>query len=176
MITVGRIVRPHGIKGAVIVESASDFAEERFTKGAELFWQRDGRTSPVQVVSGGEHQGRWLVSLAGVESMNDAELLRGLVLRVPAEALHELKAGEFYVHDLQDCEVVTEAGETVGRVTGVNFGSGTPVLAVAGERGEILIPLAEEICRVVDPAGKRIVIDPPAGLIELNARRTKSPD
>jgi tRNA (guanine37-N1)-methyltransferase len=173
MITVGRIVRPHGIKGAVLVESESDFAAERFAKGAELFWQRDGQTSAVQVRGGGEHQGRWLVSLTGIESMNDAEVLRGLELRVPAEALHELKAGEFYVHDLEGCEVVTEAGQIVGRVTGVNFGSGTPVLAVEGKQGEILIPLAEEICRIVDPAGKRIVIDPPAGLIELNAKRER---
>ena len=75
------------------------------------------------------------------------------------------------MHDLQECLVVTSAGAEIGRVTRVEFGSGTPVLVVTSEPGdEVMVPLAEEICREIDPAGKRIVIDPPAGLLELNRR------
>jgi 16S rRNA processing protein RimM len=107
----------------------------------------------------------------GVESMNDAETLRDLELRVAADTLHPLSAGAHYVHDLQECLVVTTSGVEIGRVARVEFGSGTPCLVVAGEGGdEVMVPLAEEICREVDPAGKRIVIEPPAGLIELNRR------
>ena len=174
MITVGRIVRPHGIKGAVVVIPESDFAAERFEPGSELHWQRDGSIAPVKVSESREFRGRWVISLAGVETMTQAEALRGLELRVPAESLRALKAGEFYVHDLRGCEVVTNTGLAVGRVERVDLDSGTPILAVTGERGEVLIPLAEEICKVVDTAGKRIVVDPPAGLIDLNLAKRKS--
>jgi 16S rRNA processing protein RimM len=172
MVTVGRIIRPHGHKGAVVVAPESDFAAERFEPGAELQWLRNGAPGAVRIASSSAHQGRWIVVLEGVTSMNDAETLRGLELRVPADALHVLQPGAHYVHDLEGCAVVTVRGEDVGRVTGVQFGSGAPLLVVAGGLGsEVLIPLVEGICQVVDPAGKRIVIDPPAGLIEVNRPR-----
>ena len=170
MVTVGRIVRPHGIKGAVVVEPTSDFAAERFQSGSELQWQRLGEPAAVRVLEGREFKGRWVVMLEGVTSMNDAETLRGLELKVPPDDRKALTAGAYYVHDLEGCEVVTTDGTAVGRVNAVDLTVGTPVLVVAGETGEVMIPLAEEICRSVDPAGKRIVIDPPAGLIDLNAR------
>ena len=170
MVTVGRIVRPHGIKGAVVVEPTSDFAAERFEPGSELQWQRLGEPAPVRVVDGREFKGRWVVMLEGVTSMNDAETLRGLELKVPADERKVLRAGAYYVHDLEGCEVVTTDGLAVGRVSSVDLTVGTPVLVVESKADEVMIPLAEEICRAVDPAGKRIVIDPPAGLIDLNAR------
>ena len=108
--------------------------------------------------------------LEGVTTISEAEALRGLDLEVPEDARHPLKAGAYYMDELEGCEVVTSAGEVVGRVSSVDSDIGTPVLVVRSEAGDVLVPLAEEICRVVDPAGKRIVIDPPAGLIELNAR------
>lgn len=170
MITVGRIVRPHGIKGAVVVEPTSDFAVERFKPGSELQWQRLGEPAPVRVVEGREFKGRWVVMLEGVTSINDAETLRGLELKVAPEDRKSLESGAYYVHDLEGCEVVTTDGQSVGRVSSVDLSVGTPVLVVESKAGEVMIPLAEEICRAVDPAGKRIVIDPPAGLIDLNAR------
>ena len=168
MITVGRIVRPHGHKGAVVIESESDFADERFREGSELWWLRTGEPAVVSVASSREFRGRWVVALEGVASMNEAETLRGLELRVPAEALHALKDGVHYVHDLEGCMVATVHGQEVGRVSRVQFGSGAPLLVVAAHGGEVLIPLAEEICRRIDVAAKRIEIDPPEGLIDLN--------
>jgi 16S rRNA processing protein RimM len=173
MVTVGRIVRPHGIKGAVVVEPTSDFAAERFKAGSVLQWQRLGQAVPVTVVESRDFKGRWVVRLEGVTTISEAEALRGLDLEVPADARHPLKAGAYYMDELEGCEVVTSAGEVVGQVTSVDSAVGTPVLVVRGDAGEVLVPLAEEICRVVDPAAKRIVIDPPAGLIELNAARSE---
>lgn len=168
MVTVGRIVRPHGHRGGVVVQPESDFAADRFRPGAELTWMRHGTPATVRVTASREFRGRWIVTLEGVATMNEAETLRGLEFRVPADALHALAPGAYYLHDLEGCEVVTVAGELVGRVSRVDLGAGTPVLAVGGSGGEVLVPLAEEICRSVDAAAKRIVIDPPAGLIELN--------
>ena len=170
MVTVGRIVRPHGIKGAVVVESTSDFAAERFRPGSVLQWMRAGESAPVTIVESREFKGRWIVRLEGITTMSEAEALRGLELSVHEKARWPLTPGAYYVHDLEGCEVVTQDGVAVGPVTGVKETGGTPVLVVEGKAGEVMIPLAEEICRVVDPAGKRIVIDPPEGLIDLNAR------
>ena len=174
MVTVGRIVRPHGHKGAVVVASESDFAEERFREGSVLWWQRDGETATVTVSSGREFRGRWVVTLAGVTTMNDAETLRGLELRVPADTLHALGADTHYLHDLQGCLVVTMAGEEVGRVDRVQFGSGAPLLVAVAHGGEVLIPLVAHICRRIDVAAKRIEIDPPDGLLEVNRAGTRS--
>ena len=173
MVTVGRIVRPHGHRGSVVVAPETDFAAERFKAGAELFWRRgeDAAESTVRIAESREHQGRWVVALEGVTSMNEAETLRGIELKVPADARHPLEAGAYYVHDLEGCTVVTSSGVSVGRVAGVQFGSGAPLLQIVDERGgEVLVPMVEGICREIDPDGKRIVIDPPAGLIGLNSR------
>jgi len=174
MITVGRIVRPHGRRGAVVIEPESDFASDRFREGAEVHWLRDGTPSAVRIASSREFRGRWVVTLEGVTSMSEAEALRGAELRVPVASLRALDAGTFYVHELHGCAVTTTSGQLLGRVARVDFGAGTPVLAVAGDDGdEVLIPLAEDICREIDTAAGRIVVDPPAGLVELNraARR-----
>lgn len=171
-VVVGRIIRPHGHRGSVIVEPETDFPAERFQAGAELFWRRGESESAVRIVESREHQGRWVVTLEGVADMNEAETLRGIELQVPADELHPLEAGAFYIHDLEGCAVVTPAGESVGRVTGVQFGSGAPLLQIVDERGgEVLVPMVEGICREIDTAGKRVVIDPPAGLIGLNRGR-----
>ena len=100
---------------------------------------------------------------------NDAEALAGVELRVPVEELAPLPAGTFYHHDLVGCFVVTGQGKEVGIVEGVEGTVGRSRLVVAGARGEILIPLVTEICRTIDVAGKRIVIEPPEGLLDLNA-------
>lgn len=173
MVTVGRIVRPHGHRGSVVVEPETDFPAERFKPGSELRWQRgDEAESMVRIIESREFRGRWVVALEGVTTMDEAEALRGIELKVPADALHPLEAGAYYVHDLEGCAVVTPAGESIGRVAGVQFGSGAPLLQIVDVRGgEVLVPMVEGICREIDPGAKRIVIDPPAGLIELNSRR-----
>src|SRR5213078_3589460 len=107
----------------------------------------------------------------GVETMNDAEALAGRELRVPIDRLSPLPAGTFYRHDLIGCRVETASGEAVGVVQDVEGTVTGSRLVVRGEWGEILIPLVSEICRVIDPAAKRIVVVPPEGLLELNAQR-----
>jgi 16S rRNA processing protein RimM len=178
MVTVGRIVRPQGRRGEVVVDPATDFGDERFRPGAELWASRAGRVMVVAVVASWPHQGRWVLALAGVESIDEAETWRGVELRVPAEGLHKLVDGAFYVHDLLGCRVETTTGMAVGDVARVDLGNGTPLLVVTGvgtdPRGraqgiqEVLVPLAESICRRIDVGAKVIVIDPPAGLLDLN--------
>jgi 16S rRNA processing protein RimM len=170
MALVGRIARAHGIRGQVIVNAETDFPEERFQPGAELFVERAGRIETLKVTTARFHRNRPVIGIDGVETMNDAETLAGLELRVPVDRLMALPPGTFYRHDLVGCRVETADGAAVGLVSDVEGTMAGSRLVVDGASGEVLIPLVAEICKVIDPAGKRIVIDPPAGLIEANAR------
>ncbi|MBW8866765.1 MAG: 16S rRNA processing protein RimM [Acidobacteria bacterium] len=170
MALVGRIARAHGLKGQVIVNLDTDFPEERFQPGAELFVERGGHVAPLTVTSVRFHRERPVIGLRGIESIADAEPLAGLELRVPLEALAALSQGAFYRHDLIGCRVETTAGGAVGIVSDVEGTMAGSRLVIDGDGGEILVPLAAEICREIDPVGKRIVIDPPDGLIGLNAK------
>jgi 16S rRNA processing protein RimM len=168
MAVVGRIARAHGIRGQVIVNLETDFPEERFKPGATLFAERGGALTPLTLTTVRFQNGRPVIGLQGVETMNDAEQLAGLELRVPVEELTSLPEGTFYHHDLVGCRVVTKDGHDVGMVEGVEGTFGGSRLIVSKGAGEILIPLATDICPTIDIAGKRIVIDPPEGLLDLN--------
>ena len=118
MAVVGRIARAHGIRGQVIVNPETDFPDERFQPGAELFIERGGGVEPLTADDGrGFISGRPVIGIAGVETMNDAEALAGLELRVPVDRLAPLPAGTFYRHDLIGCRVETATGAAVGIVT-----------------------------------------------------------
>jgi 16S rRNA processing protein RimM len=170
MALVGWIARAHGIRGQVIVNPETDFPEQRFQPGAELFVERGGRVDTLTITSARFHRERPVIGVAGVETMDDAQRLAGLELRVPVERLAALPAGTFYRHDLIGCRVETPDGTLVGPVRDVEGTLTGSRLVVDGVGGEVLIPLVAAICTVVDPAAKRIVIDPPEGLIDANAR------
>jgi 16S rRNA processing protein RimM len=168
MAAVGRIARAHGIRGQVIVNLHTDFPEERFHPGAELFIERNGVVQALTLTSVRFQRDRPVVGIAGIDTMNDAEALAGQELRVPVDRLALLPDGTFYRHDLIGCRVETVAGEVVGTVEDVEGSLTGSRLVVAAERGEVLIPLVAAICATIDPAGKRIVIDPPEGLLDVN--------
>lgn len=168
MVLVGRIARPHGLRGQVIVNPETDFAEERFAEGATV-WTRSARGDEQLIVSTARIQnGRPVVGFDGFATIEDVERLIGLELRVPEDALHPLQAGTFYQHQLVGCVVETTAGERVGEVARVDGGAAGSLLTVTGARGEILIPFVTDICVTVDVEAKRIRIEPPEGLLDLN--------
>jgi len=170
MVLVGRIARPHGIRGQVIVTPETDFVEERFRAGA-TFWTRSGRGDELLTVSTARVQhGRPVIGFEGFSTIEDVEPLAGLELRVPESALMPLPEGAYYHHDLVGCVVETAGGERIGEVTRVNGGVGASLLSINGPRGEVLVPLVAAICVEVDIAGRRIRIEPPAGLLELNTK------
>lgn len=172
LVLVGRIVRTHGHRGAVIVHPDTDFPEARFVPGAKFWMARAGAVTEVTIVDAWFHNGRPIVTLAGVDSMNDAEGLRGVELRVPERALQPLPDGAFYHFQLIGCDVVTRDGEAVGSVRAVDGEAGNHRLSIASEGGEVLVPLVTSICVSIDVVAKRIVIDPPAGLLDVNRRST----
>ena len=168
MALVGHIARAHGIRGQVIVNLETDFPEERFQPGAELFVNRAGLVEPVTVTTVRFHRERPVIGLRGIDDMSAATGLAGSELRVPVERLAQLPLGAFYRHDLIGCRVETRAGGQVGVVTDVEGTMEGSRLVVEAPRGEVLVPFVAAICTTIDPAGKRIVIDPPDGLLDLN--------
>lgn len=169
-VLVGVIARTHGNRGEVIVNSETDFPEDRFHEGAQLMMRRkDGSLATLEVATMRMHQGRPVILFKGIASMDDAELLAGVELRVPEGELARevLEDGEYYHRDLIGCDVVTESGEAIGKVTAVEGNGNATRFVVRSRRGDVLIPFADEIC-TVDVAAKRITIRPPEGLLDLN--------
>lgn len=170
MAVVGHIARAHGIRGQVIVNLETDFPEERFFPGAELFVNRAGVVAPMVVTTARFQHDRPVIGLEGIDDMNRANALAGVELRVPVEWLAPLPDGAFYHHDLIGCRVQTVAGDLVGVVSKVEGTMGRSRLVLDTDRGELLIPLVTAICTTIDPASKQIVIAPPEGLLDLNVK------
>ena len=171
LVLVGRIARPHGLKGHVVVNPETDFAQERFATGAAL-WTRAAHGDEQLVIKESRLQGaRPVIQFAGFDRIEDAERLSGQELRVPEESLQPLTEGTYYQHQLIGCVVETAGGERIGEVARVDGGTAGSLLAIDGPKGEILIPLAVDICTSVDVAAKRITVQPPEGLLELNERK-----
>jgi 16S rRNA processing protein RimM len=173
MVLVGRVARPHGIRGQVTVTPETDFVEDRFRVGA-TFWTRSARGDEQLTISSARLQnGRPVVGFEGFATIDDVGRLSGLDLRVPEGDLHPLNAGSYYHHQLVGCVVDTTKGERVGDVVRVDSGAAGSLLVIEGTRGEVLVPLVTHVCVEVDIAGRRIRIAPPDGLLELNdTRRT----
>ena len=166
LLLVGRVARAHGNRGQVIVNLETDFPEDRFKVGGMLLVGAQAEAHEIRAVR--FHQGRPVIALEGVATMSEAEALSGAELRVPESTVGPLPAGTYYRHDLVGCEVQDIGGRIIGRVTGVEGTLERSRLVVAGDGGEVLIPLVQEICTSVDTAARLIVVNPPEGLLDLN--------
>ncbi len=171
MVLVGRIARAHGIRGQVIVDPATDFPDERFKAGSVLHIRRGEAVEAVTVETVRFHRGRPIIGLAGIDTMNAAETLAGLDLRVGVDALQPLPAGSYYHHDLIGCAVETSGGDRIGEVRGVEGDGASSRLIVEGANGHVLIPMVEGICVTIDVAGRKIVVAPPDGLLDVNVTK-----
>ena len=164
---------PQGRRGEVAAELHTSFPE-RFAERKELSGlARDGSRRELQLEEHWFHKGHVILKFAGVESISDAERLAGLELQIPAEQRAELDASEAYVSDLVGCEVVNR-GSLVGTVAEVQFGAGeAPLLVVrrnsAGRDEEFLVPYAEEFLKLANLSGRRIEVELPEGLLELQS-------
>jgi len=173
-VTVARITRARGNKGEVMAVPLSSRAE-RFRQLREVFLFREGEflqeRRPFVVERIWEHRDRLIIKFLGVDTISDAERLAGADVRIPGSESPKLPAGEYYQSDLVGCEVVEcGSGHVVGRVTGWLDQGGSGLLEVASGRqaDEILIPFARSICVEIDVNNKRILVDLPEGLKDLN--------
>lgn len=190
---MARILRARGNKGEVAAEVLTDFPE-RLIKLREVFLgalQGGGQPRRTAVKScwlNQNQRNQIVFHFEGVNSISEAEKLRGFEVFLPLEQRVILPAGQYFVSDLIGCSVfetsastpglasspcsLGEAPALLGTVRDVQFPGeempGTPLLEVDTSRGELLIPLAEDICTKIDPAGRRIDVVLPEGLRDLN--------
>jgi 16S rRNA processing protein RimM len=174
MALVGRVARTHGLRGDVVVNPETDFVAERFAPGRTV-WTRSAAGGEEELTIGSSRiqGGRPVVRFEGLSRIEDAERLAGLELRVPEETLQPLEPGHYYAHELVGCVLETVEGDRLGVVARVEGSAGSQRLAVDGVHGEMLIPLAVDICVEIDAAAKRIRVAPPEGLLALNERQDK---
>jgi 16S rRNA processing protein RimM len=168
-VIVGRVGRPHGIRGEVVIGVRTDEPDLRFAAGATV----DVTQSPddpgggqLTVASARWHSGQLLVAFAGVTDRTAAGELTGRWLSVDSSQLPATSdPDEFRDHELIGLSVRTCAGDPVGEVTDV-LHYGQDLLVVRGGRGECLIPFVKQIVPEVDVAAGVLVIDPPPGLLD----------
>jgi len=168
-LVVGRIGRPHGLKGEVTVDPRTDEPERRFADGATLRTQRKrpgGEEQGTLTVRGTRwHSGRLLATFEEIADRTAAEEARGTLLVVPVDPDETPDdPEEFYDHQLIGLSVVTTDGEPVGELAEVVHGAAQDLLVVrAGER-EVLVPFVAALVPEVDLPGRRIVVDDEPGL------------
>jgi 16S rRNA processing protein RimM len=157
---VGRIGRPHGVRGEVTFLPDTD-DPGRFAVGSSM-QTTSGRDLVITSVAPYRDRGL-ILGFEGVTDRRGAESLRGYILTVDAADRRPLDDGEFWPEDLVGLEAVTPFGEHLGVVSGVEVGTAQDRVVVTSPTGvEVLVPFVDDI--VADPEGGRIVIDAPEGL------------
>jgi 16S rRNA processing protein RimM len=151
LLEVGRIIKPHGIRGEVIVDLITN-RHERVAVGSVLATP----SGLLEVERSSPHQGRWIVAFVGVTDRNQAEAMRGTPLS--AESIDD-QEGTLWVHELIGAEVVDVAGSVHGLVEAVEANPASDLLVLADGR---LVPLTF----VVESSPGRVVVDVPAGLLD----------
>ena len=172
-LVVGHLNKAHGTKGELFVWPLTDHPEGSFAPGVILYLGDEEGRSPdsthatVALLSARPFKKGFLVSLEGVETRDEAEALRGRYLLRPIEELEELEEGEVFYHQLLGLEVVTEAGQVLGRVAEVYELRPADLLEVKGPGKTHYIPFLSSIVKRVELESGQLVIDPPEGLLDL---------
>ncbi|RKT85890.1 16S rRNA processing protein RimM [Saccharopolyspora antimicrobica] len=170
ILAVGRIVRPHGVRGELVVEVLTDSPELRFVPGSVLGTQRRGkdRGQNLTVAAARPHAGRLLLRAEGVDGREAAEDLRGVLLTVTTDVLEPTEdPDEFHDHQLVGLRAVEPSGAEIGEVREVIHTPAGELLALrTADDREVLVPFVVEIVPEIDLAAGKLVVDPPEGLLD----------
>jgi 16S rRNA processing protein RimM len=169
-LTVGRVVKAHGVTGELVVEVRTDDPEGRFAPGNLLRAKgTDGRERCYSVDTARPHGGRLLVRLAEVSDRETADALRGSLFLIDSAELPPIDEPDtYYDHQLEGLRVRTTDGRAIGTVGEVLHTSAGELLAVRrDDGGELLVPFVAAIVTSVSLDARTVEIDPPEGLLEL---------
>ncbi|MBN2169210.1 MAG: 16S rRNA processing protein RimM [Actinobacteria bacterium] len=167
VLAVARIIKPHGIKGAVVVEVLSDFPE-RFSPGNELLLKVDDRNFEALLIETSFFQkGKAVLKLFGIDDREGVEKVRNEFLFIREMEANRLGKSEYWIHDLYGLSVVSEQGEEIGEVMDVFSGGAQDLLNITGKGGkEIQIPFVEAFIKEVDLESKKITVTLIRGMID----------
>lgn len=164
---VGKIVNTQGIKGEIRVISSTDFPEERFRKGNILYIEvAPNDLIEVKVSSHRLHKNFHLLTFAGFNNINDVEKYKGKMLKISEDQLNDLDEGEFYYHEIIDCEVFADDGEKLGTIKEILSPGANDVWVVKrpGDK-DLLLPYIEDVVKEVDVENKKVIVHLMEGLL-----------
>lgn len=177
-LVVGHLNKAHGRKGELFVWPLTDYPDTHFVPGAihHAGDASEDRPSPsarqLTIESVRPYRKGFLARFEGVGDRSAAEELRGLYLMRPFETVDGLAEGEVFYHELLGAAVVTVDGAFVGEVREVFPLKPADLLQVAGPEGEAMIPFIREVVVEFERVKRRVVIDPPQGLLGNAAPRS----
>lgn len=168
VLAVGRVRRPHGVSGEVVVEVLTDFPE-RMLPGVEVGLGADRPERWLRVRRVRWHKGCWLLAFDGSTSRDEVEELRGLDVFLPEQERSTLPKRYYYEHELAGMSCRDVDGHHLGRVEALVSGVAGALLEVETEHGQVLVPFTSPIVVQVDLAAGTVVLDPPRGLFDDDA-------
>jgi 16S rRNA processing protein RimM len=168
-VVVGRLRKPHGLKGDCTLFPLTDNPETVFAPGREL-WVVNlaGETveGPLRIERSRSYHRDWLIKFVGVESRDALDPFRSHFLGVPQDTLMPLGEDEVYLHELDGFSVRLADDTPLGLVSAVYELPAGLMIEVQGPKREFLLPYKKEFVQQVDRAGRRLVVSPPEGLLD----------
>ena len=159
-VLVGRVLRPRGLVGELQIEPITD-SPNRFAPGEVLFLA--GRQYRLEYANRQNHASL-VLKLQGIDSVEDAQALRGVSIFVTRDSVPPLPQGQYYYFQLLDMEVYTPQGESLGRISEIMETGSNDVYVVTNGTQEILIPALDDVITTVDIEARRMVVHLPEGL------------
>lgn len=162
-ITIGQILAPWGVKSKLRVEVITDFPH-RLAPHSPVYVDRQ----PMTIATAEWHKGKAIIKLDAIDSLEQAEGLRGQMLEIHHSQLQPLPKGQYYHFQLIGLEVGTTEGKRLGKVIKILSAKSNDNYVVRGDEGEILIPAIEDVVKSIDLESGRITIEAIEGLLNLN--------
>jgi 16S rRNA processing protein RimM len=166
-IALGAIRKPHGVRGEASVEPWTEFERFGEVHDVTLVSPDESQTREAKIESTRAHGDRALIKFSGIETPEEMALLRDWTIEIPESQARKLEPDEYFLHDLIGLTLVDESGAERGLVVDAYEGGSGILLEVERGRHKFDVPFASEICKTIDIAGKRIVVDLPEGLDEI---------
>jgi len=161
LLAVGRVLRPHGVRGELVLEVLTEFPE-RLAENETVYLGEAGAPRTLQRVR--FSRGRLLVQLEGCLTLEAAEALRGQLVQIRESQAAPLPPGHYYQHQIIGLEAVTDTGEVLGQVTEILETGANDVYVVAGAAGEVLLPALRSVVLQIDLEAHRMLVHLPEGL------------
>ena len=167
LVVVGRISRPHGVKGEIRVRPYTE-SVITFQEYDRLYVKLRGGVARLLEIAGSRpDKADVLIKVKGLETRDEARTLSGAEVLVKRDWLPDLEEGEFYWTDLIGLNATDVAGRRLGRVRNMFSGGGGDLMVLDIDGREVWLPFNEEVVKEVDLETERVVLSPPEGLLDL---------
>jgi 16S rRNA processing protein RimM len=161
LLAVGRVLRPHGVRGEMVLEVLTDFPE-RLAENETVYLGEAAAPRLLRRVR--FHRSRLLIELEDCLTLEAAEALRGQLVQIKEAQVAPLPPGRYYQHQIIGLEVIADTGEELGKVTEILETGANDVYVVTGAGGEVLLPALRSVVLEIDLAAHRMRVHLPEGL------------